>query len=124
LRQWLGAGLRARTGDGLRVPVLVTPGRIVLGRLGAGGHRRQATRLEKKSPKPVAMSMMPPPMDLNTSAADCGRYATKKMRKAMLPQVRTVLTIFANPLWVCDCKERSVSGERHRVNECRPGDSR
>jgi hypothetical protein len=39
------------------------------------------------------MSMIPEPIDLNTSAADAGRKATKKMRNATPPQVRTFLTI-------------------------------
>src|SRR5436190_17637447 len=43
------------------------------------------------------MSTMPPPMDLNTWAADCGLYATKKIKNAMPPQVRTFLTISAIP---------------------------
>ena len=30
---------------------------------------------------------MPPPMDLNTAAADDGRYAMKKTRNAIPPQV-------------------------------------
>jgi hypothetical protein len=37
--------------------------------------------------------MMPAPTDLNTSAADAGRKAMKKMRKSTHPHVQIFLTI-------------------------------
>src|SRR5262249_22038592 len=89
---------RLRVALGRMAPTTIVVGAIVIGTRVLVDHLRcQATRLVKKSPNPVATSMMPEPMDLNTSAAEAGRKARKKMRNAMPPQVRIFLPIPGYP---------------------------
>src|SRR5690606_12209790 len=97
-RDLLGRRLRRLMGRFVVRAVAVVTGAWVLADHESSCDRgHQATRRMRKAPSPVAISMMPAPMDLNTSAAEAGRKAMKKIRNATPPQVKTFLTILGYP---------------------------